>query len=105
DKLVARAARAPHDLALQRQVVDLCQRLDRLPAAILSLQRLARADPADEGTWRRLGIAELQSGRTAAACGDLGAAVTRKPDDTVALFYLGLARSTHGDVPEALEAF
>ena len=25
--------------------------------------------------------------------------------DTVALFYLGLARSTHGDVPVALEAF
>ena len=72
DQLLERAARAPADLALQRQVVALAQEHGRLSAAIPALERLTRAEPADAVTWRRLGIAELQAGRSAAAR-DLGA--------------------------------
>jgi tetratricopeptide (TPR) repeat protein len=105
DRLLERGRREPDNLALQRQVVTLCQRFDRLAAAIPALERLARADPADAVTWRRLGIAELQAGRGSAARDHLRAAVARAPRDPVALFYLGLAHAGLAEVDEALAAF
>jgi tetratricopeptide (TPR) repeat protein len=103
--LLRRAQQHPADLGLQRQVVALCQQLNLLSEAAPALKRLAQADPGNPATWRRLGVAEMQAGRDAAACEHLRAAVVRAPRDPVAWFYLGLAYGGRAEVPEALAAF